>query len=574
MPTLDALNFGFRSRILTYDELTDQLRAWARSFPELTRLVSLATTPEGREVWLLVVGHEPDRVRPTAWIDGNLHASELAGSSVALAAAEDVLSCLVGDGPPGLPSAVRERIRAGRCFVVPRISPDGAEAVLTTGRYVRSVPRDDRPAPAAPRWVSRDIDGDDAIRVMRVQDPTGDYVAADPANPDLLSAREVADEGPFWRVYPEGVVEPWDGFTVPRPHFLSDNPIDLNRNFPWSWSPAHEQVGAGPFPTSEPEVRALVAFVSKHPEIVTWVNLHCYGGVFIRPLGHGPDSKMDQEDLAHYGLLAQWAKDHTGYPTVSGYHEFLYAPDQPIHGDIVDFAYHARGAFGVTVELWDLFQRLELPKPAKFVDWYGSLSRADQSKLATWDREHNASRVVRPWVKATHPQLGEVEVGGLDPRFGVWNPPPELLPEVCAGQSAVFLRLAATAPEVVIRSVVATPVGDGLTRIDAIVDNRGYLPTHGLPSAKALEWNTGLVATLVPGEGAALVDPHADRVTLGHLTGWGKGIGQGANELAYLRSPGNTASARATWWVRGAGPVTVTVASPRTGEVRATAHVG
>jgi hypothetical protein len=572
MTDLPSLSRGFRSRYLDHAELTAQVTAWAEAFPEYVRLVSLAKTPEGRDVWLLILGREPDRVRPTAWIDGNLHASELAGSSVALAVAEDVLSALTGDGPAGLSPALLERVRAGRFFVVPRISPDGAESVLVTGRYVRSVPRDDRPAPAAPRWRGADVDGDGQVRVMRVQDPTGDYVAADPVHPNLLSAREVDDAGPFWRVYPEGFVEPWDGFTVPRPHYLSDNPIDLNRNFPWSWVPGHQQVGAGPFPASEPESRAIVEYASAHPEIFAWCNLHCYGGVVIRPLGHAADDKLDQEDLAHYKLLERWVKDHTGYPTVSGYHEFLYAPDQPIHGDLVDFAYHARGCFAWTVELWDLFHRLELPKPPKFVDWYGHLSRADQSRLAAWDREHNAGRVVRDWVPATHPQLGPVEVGGLDPRIGVWNPPPELLPEVCAGQSAVFLRVAATAPDVVVRQVEVTPVGGGLSRVDAVVDNVGYLPTYGMPSAKGMEWNTGLVAEL-QGAGVALVDPAASVVALGHLAGWGRGVGSGGNELAYLRSPGNTASARATWWVRGEGTVTVTVRGARTGVVEASAPV-
>jgi hypothetical protein len=570
MPTLPELSRGFRDRYLPYDDLTAQLRAWAEAFPALTRLSSLGTTPEGREIWLLVVGRDPDRVRPTAWIDGNMHASELAGSSVCLAVAEDVLGLLTGGGPAGLPADLLE----ARFFVVPRLAPDGAEAVLTTSRYVRSAPRDERPEPGKPRWKSADVDGDGQLLVMRVEDPTGDYVAADPEHPNLLSVRELGDQGPFYRVYPEGTIDPWDGFTVPRPFYLSDNPIDLNRNFPWKWAPAHEQVGAGPFPASEPESRAVVAFVSKHPEIFAWCNLHCYGGVFIRPLGHEPDSKMDQEDLGHYKLLEQWAKEHTGYPTVSGFHEFLYAPDQPLHGDIVDFAYHQRGAFAYTVELWDLFQRLELPKPAKFVDWYAGLTRAQQSKLATWDRDHNASRIVRPWKRVTHPQLGEVEVGGIDARFGIWNPPPELLPEVCAGQSAVFLRVAALGPRLAVRRVVTTPVGGGLTRVDVHVDNLGYLSTQVLPSARALDWNEGLVAELTPGDGVTLVDPHAGKVALGHLSGWGRGVGTGGNELAYLRSPGNTASARATWWVRGVGTARVRVAGPRTGAAEVSVELG
>jgi hypothetical protein len=34
--------------------------------------------------------------------------------------------------------------------------------------------------------------------------------------------------------------------------FLSDNQYDFNRNFPYSWAPEHEQAGAGDFPGSAP----------------------------------------------------------------------------------------------------------------------------------------------------------------------------------------------------------------------------------------------------------------------------------------------------------------------------------
>src|SRR6478672_11782370 len=88
---LEALSLGFRERPLLYDELTRQVRAWAEAFPNLCRVESIGRTPEGRDLLLLTLGPEPDRARPSAWIDGNMHASELAGSCVALAIAEDVL---------------------------------------------------------------------------------------------------------------------------------------------------------------------------------------------------------------------------------------------------------------------------------------------------------------------------------------------------------------------------------------------------------------------------------------------------------------------------------------------------
>ena len=138
MKRLEAVSLGFRERPLLYDELTRQLRSWAEAFPDLCRVDSIGRTPEGRDLLLLTLGPDPDRVRPSAWIDGNMHASELAGSSVALAVAEDVLRLhLGGNASPlvtGLSDVAAARVREVRFFVLPRMSPDGAETVLTKGR--------------------------------------------------------------------------------------------------------------------------------------------------------------------------------------------------------------------------------------------------------------------------------------------------------------------------------------------------------------------------------------------------------------------------------------------------------
>lgn len=452
------------------------------------------------------------------------------------------------------------------------MTPDGAECILKTGRYVRSVPRDERNDRGAARWRGGDIDGDGVAMVMRTVDPTGDYVAGHADFPDLLVTRELADAGPFYRIYPEGTIEHFDGFTVPAWSYLTDNPVDLNRQFPWSWAPHHEQIGSGPYPGSEVESRAVIAFAVAHPEIFAWLNLHCYGGVFIRPLGHGPDTKMDQEDLGLWKLLGAWAEADTGYPMVSGYEEFLYAPEAAIKGDLTDFAYEQRGAIAYAVELWDLFKRAGLKKPKKFVEYYANLGREEQAQLAVWDRDHNQSRVVRPWKKATHPQLGEVEVGGIDPRVGIWNPPYELLDEVCRGHTKHFLKVAALAPQVNVRRTRVEALGDGVSRIEVVVDNTGYLPTYVLSSAKKLDWNEPLYAD-ASCQGCALVDPTASRVQIGHLEGWGRGVGTGANELAYQRSAGNRTAARGTWVVRGHGVVKVRIGSCRVGFVDATIEV-
>jgi murein tripeptide amidase MpaA len=117
--SLASLATGFRSAYLDHATIVRQLEAWHAAYPDLTRLTSIGKTPEGRDLWVLTVGADPDRARPTAWVDGNMHASELAGSSVALAIAEDFLAAHVEPDRLGLPAPVLERLRATRLFVLP-----------------------------------------------------------------------------------------------------------------------------------------------------------------------------------------------------------------------------------------------------------------------------------------------------------------------------------------------------------------------------------------------------------------------------------------------------------------------
>lgn len=570
-PALADLSLGFRRTYLDDTRLTSQLQAWADAYPDLCRLTSLAVTPEGRNVWLLTIGRDPERIRPAVWVDGNMHAAELAGSSVALAIAEDALRVHLDPASLELPAALLDRLRDVLWYVCPRISPDGAETVLTTGRSVRSVPRDERVHTGQPRWKIGDIDGDGLALAMRVQDPGGELVEA-PGFRGLLVERTLEDEGPFYKLYPEGTIEHFDGKRIPSPNFLGDNPIDLNRNFPWSWAPTHEQVGAGPYAASEPEARGIVEFATKHPNIFAWIDFHTFGGVLIRPLGHAPDAKMDLEDLAIFRQLEAWMTEHTGYPTVSGYEEFLYEPDKPLRGDLTDYAYNARGAIAYVVELWDLFERLGMKRPAKFAQLYERVTREEIVKLAWWDRDENGGRCFPPWREVEHPQLGRIEIGGVDPRIGIWNPPPHELPTLCATQTRVLLHLAALAPRIKVGRVERHALPGGLTRVEVEILNDGYLGTYGVPSAKKLDFNEPVYATAKV-DGCDLVDAGAAHQTLGHLDGWGRGLHSGANLPAYPGTRGTTHAAWACYLVRGTGTLALRIGACRAGFLETTISV-
>ncbi len=571
---LEGLHRGFRDRFLSYEELTAQVRAWADAFPALVRLRSICTTPSARELWFLEIGPDPDRIRPAAWVDGNMHASEICGSSVALAIAEDVLRLHLAPSADhhGLPPHVVDTLREVLLYVLPRMSPDGAEAVLTSGRYVRSVPRNTRPDRGRAFWVSEDVDGDGLALLMRKEDPTGEFVESKDF-PGLLLQRRLEDTPPFYKVYGEGRIEGFDGHTVPSPYFLSDNEPDLNRNFPYHWAPEPDQVGAGRFPLSEPESRAVVELTTAHPNIFAWLNLHTFGGCFIRPLGDKPDVKMNQDELALWREIGAFSEKLTSYPMVSGFEEFTYEPEKALHGDLTDYAYRQRGCVAYVCELWDLFKQVGLERKKRFVDNYVHLTQDDMLKLARWDAAHNEGRAMRPWKRFTHPQLGPVEIGGIDPRVGFSNPPYEMLPGICAAQAAAYLRVAAMAPRVAARART-TALGDGTTRVDVDFTNLGYLSTMVLPSAKDLPWNEPPYATVTAHGGCQLATPSEAKREIGHLDGWGRGMFDGTGALYFMRSRGTTASKTMSWVVRGKGVLEVRVESCRMGATTIRVEVG
>jgi hypothetical protein len=177
----------------------------------------------------------------------------------------------------------------------------------------------------------------------------------------------------------------------------------------------------------------------------------------------------------------------------------------------------------------------------------------------------NRGRIFRPWRKVTHPQLGEVEVGGLDLRVGISNPPYEKLGEVCAQQSAAFLRVAALLPRVDLEVIKKDVLAPNLTRIELRLVNRGYLGTYGLSSAKKLPFSEPLRATFECGPGVRVGSPTENVVEVGHLDGWGRGLYNGVS-IFFPWTRGNVHEKFLTIVAEGHGKLTVRIGSVRVGQ--------
>jgi murein tripeptide amidase MpaA len=205
--------------------------------------------------------------KPAYWIDGNIHSVELTASTACLYFIDWMLKGKDVDAD------IRRALDTRAFYICPRINPDGAEwAMADRPKYVRSstrrYPFDEEPVEGL---VSEDIDGDGRILQMRIADPNGPW-KKHPKQPQLLVRRDPLDPpgGDYYRVLPEGRVENYDGVSIRVPG--SAQGLYLNRNVPSNWRQEHEQFGLGPYPTSEPEVRAVVDFIAKHPNIGAAIN--------------------------------------------------------------------------------------------------------------------------------------------------------------------------------------------------------------------------------------------------------------------------------------------------------------
>ena len=498
-----------------YEELTRILHAYAEEYPQLVRIESIGKSYEGRDIWLLTLTNfatGPAEEKPALWVDGNIHASEVSPSTACLY----LIHRLTREY--GSNEKITRCLDTRAFYVCPRVNPDGAEwALADKPKIIRSstrpYPYDEDPIGGL---VVEDIDGDGRMLMMRIPDPNGNW-KKHPDEPRLMIRRDPDETGgEYYRILPEGRFdEPFD------PAILTIQPkkegLDLNRNFPAHWRQEYEQQGAGPYPTSEPEVRAIVDFIAKRPNITGGVTFHTWSGVLLRPYSHQPDDAFPAEDLWTYQKIGAKGTEITGYPNISVYHDFKYHPKEYISGVFDDWMYDHMGVFAWTVEIWSP-QRQAGITDYKFIDWFREHPVEDDLKLLKWSDEALGGRGYVDWYEFEHPQLGRVELGGWDMLYAWRNPPPEFLEKEVALFPDWLVWHLLISPKLEICEATVEPLGDALYKVRLVVQNTGWLPTYITKKALEKKLVRGVVAEIELPDGATL-RTGKPREELGQLEG-------------------------------------------------------
>jgi murein tripeptide amidase MpaA len=506
------------SHYYTNEEIDQILHGWEMNYPKLADVKQIGVSHEGHPIWLLIMTNQttgPAIGKPAIWIDGNIHATELSGTTAALYIANAVLD---GYAQTDHPEHARITRLLDHCvfYIVPRVNPDGAAwALAPNPRFVRSGVR---PYP----WEEKDeglhvqdINNDGRILQMRLQDPNGDWKIST-LDPRLMEKRAIDDaEGVYYRVFTEGMLENYDGYIIREARDLQG--LDFNRNFPYEWRPESDQYGAGPFPGSEPETRALIEYLTKTLNVSIVLTFHTFSRVLLRPYSTRGDDTMDQNDLWIFKKMGERGTALTGYRNVSTFHDFTANPKEITYGAFDDWMYDHLGAFSFTVELWDLPTEAGI-KDRKFVEWWRDHPHEQDAQILKWIDEHGNPDSYLPWQPYDHPQLGKIELGGWNTLYSWRNPPHAYLEAEVSRHLSWVLSLSETLPRLVLHTLEVTSLGQDAYRINLVVENSGYLPTYTSQQSQKRHCVRPVRVELDVPENVKIVNGKR-RQELGHLEG-------------------------------------------------------
>ena len=497
----------------TNEEVNTLIQDWTDTYPHLASLTVIGQSYEKRPVWLLTLTNQetgPDVEKPAVWIDANIHATELAGTTTALYIAHALLEGY------GKDPRITRLLDTSTYYIVPRINPDGAAlAMADKPRYIRSGVRSYPWKEKEDGLHEQDVDGDGRILQMRIVDPNGDWKISS-LNPRLLEKRSPDEHGGvYYRLLPEGLIDNFDGYQIK----IARTPegLDFNRNFPFEWRTEGDQHGAGPYPASEPEIKALVDFIIQHPNINIALTYHTFSGVILRSYSTKSDDDMETDDLFVTKKIGQIGSQLTGYRCVSTFHDFKYHPKEVTTGAFDDWMYDHLGIFAYTIELWDLPTQAGI-KERKFMEWFRDHPHQDDLTILEWGEQNIGPDAYIDWYAYEHPQLGRVELGGWNRMYTWRNPPLHLMGAEAARNMPFTLALGDMLPHIDLHTLEVTPLGGGDYQLNLVVDNTGFLPTYTSQQGKKRAAIRPVRVELVLPEGVSLVNGQR-RVELGHLEG-------------------------------------------------------
>jgi hypothetical protein len=523
--------------------MTKALHELVAAYPELLSIQTIGRSVAGREMWLVTLNNPAtgaDTDKTAIFIDANIHGNEIQGAETVLYTIWYLTKSY------GKIERLTRLVDERAFYLLPMENPDGREVWFqeaSTPHYLRGgvQPTDNDSDGLYDEDPYDDLDGDGHITGMWKKDPLGRY-KLDPDDQRFL-VRVGRDEPPGQWSYvgSEGIDNDGDG------QINEDGPggYDPNRNWPSDWQPNYVQYGAGDYPFSLPETRAVGQFVIDHPNIAAFQSYHNAGGMILYGPG-APYVRYDSSDIRVFEAIQKTGAEMLPFYRPMIIHEDLYV----VHGGEATWAYEALGIIGFTNELWTdkrMYAKEEGPSREE--------RRQFQDLLQFED-----TRV--PYHEYEHPTLGPILIGGSK-KYASRVTPHWMLEEGCHRNFAFTMYHADEMPQVDWGLLEVTALDEGLWQITAEVTNEKMIPTilgHArkkkIGARDVIECNagegarvvaSGTVSSFLPNARFDAVERDPQRIwNAGGVGGKGRDLfrflvaGSGAVELTYASQKGGT----------------------------------
>ncbi len=524
----------------TFAEVVAYLNGVVKAYPDIANLHKIGKSYLGKDLLVLEITNKATGKgldKPGYWFDGNLHASEVMGAEVCLKTIDTLVTRY------GKDSSITDLLDTRVIYIMPKLNPDGSDHYLTKPDGMRSSvrPHDSDRDGLLDEDPSEDLNGDGHLTMMRIKDESGPMKTSS-EDPRLMVRRTDEEKGE-WRVYSEGIDNDGDG------RFNEDGVggLDINRNWPSRWQQEWIQGGAGRYPLSEPETRAVAEFIFAHPNITGVVNHHMAGNFLYRPPTNrnfnpitGEEEEMNTQDDAYFRVFGNKYSEIINKQPVRNVLGRGAPPRQgAIWGVMIGWAYDHFGVYSWVPEMGSL---------NPFCD-YDKNGRVTELERLRWNDEELGGKIFVDWKPFDHPQLGKVEIGGFvrkiyDPKFKSYinlmcYPSPEF-EDFLAKHAEWNIYLVSMSPLVRIVDVEVTPLEANYFKVTAKIQNQGFLPTN--VTQQAIKNRTAkTVKVSVALNGAELI-MGKEKIDLDHLDGHTVRSPSPVQEVEWmLKAPGRKA---------------------------------
>ncbi|AEI49513.1 M14 family metallopeptidase [Runella slithyformis] len=549
----------------SHAQLSGRLKTLTAKYGALASVSSIGKSAGGRDLWLLTLGKGDAAKKPAILVVAGLDGTHLAGSELAVQTAEKMLGAANAD-------SIARLLDTKTFYFLPSMNPDAQEQFSAKLKYERTTndaKTDDDRDGRLDEDPFEDLNGDGVATWIRVEDAAGTYVLSKEDPRILVKADPAKGESGKYLVYTEGIDNDKDGA------YNEDGAGGVNPEKNFTFDYQIFTTGSGEYAAEAPEVRALLDFLYRAPNIFAVLTFGPNNNLSEAP-------RFDASKVARRILTGPLAKDAKAMDQVSKLYNtrtaLKDAPAMPqTRGNFSQTAYFHAGRYSFTTPGWwvpkadtprDTTRRAATapatPSSTTPVAPTGGGGRMggmmgggaaaptasavsageDDARFLKWADKEKLTGVYVDWKAVQHPDFPgqKVEVGGIVP-FAKLNPPVSYLASAADKHVKFLAGLGAQMPEIQLVNVKTETLGNGLTRVTATVVNKGLLPTYA-EIGDRVRFVQKVKTELKLGAGQAIVS------------------GKRLNLRAALASD---ESEEYTWLVSGTGKLTIEAGCPTAG---------